>query len=188
MWTKNGKQFLATAAAISLIVFTNISLGSTPNGPNPAGSRNQPYSLADEVRHELVMLPLLGVFDSLAFSIEDPSTVVLSGQVLRPILKSDAELAVKRLTGVSKVVNNIEVLPLSPFDDAIRVRTYRAIYSTPGFEKYAIQAVSPIRIIVKNGNITLLGAIGSQMDKTMAEMAARSIPGVFSVTDNLTIS
>jgi hyperosmotically inducible periplasmic protein len=143
--------------------------------------------LSDQVRHELVMLPFLGVFDNLGFSIENSNTVVLAGQVVRPNLKSDAEAAVRRIPGVSKVVNNIEVLPLSSFDDAIRWRTYRAIYSRPGFEKYADQAISPIRIIVKNGNITLDGIVGSQMDRTMAEMAAKSVPGAFSVTDNLTV-
>ena len=73
------------------------------------------------------------------------------------------------------------------FDDAIRLQTYRAIFSRPGFEKYAAQAVSPVRIIVKNGNITLEGFVGNQMDKTMAEMAARSVPSAFSVIDNLAI-
>ena len=187
MLTKIGKRFLVIGAALSLLVFAGISLGSTASGTAAAGSKNQPLSLADQVRHELVMSPFLGVFDNLSFSIEDTNTVVLSGQVVRPILKSDAELAVRRVTGVSKVVNNIEVLPLSPFDDAIRVRTYRAIFSMPGFEKYAIQAVSPIRIVVKDGNVTLTGVVGSQLDKTVAEMAARAVPGTFSVTDDLTI-
>jgi len=139
------------------------------------------------VRHELVMLPFLGVFDDLSFTIDGSNDVVLTGEVVRPTLKSDAEAVVRRIQGVTKVVDNIEVLPLSSFDDAIRLRTYRAIFSRPGFEKYADQAVSPIRIIVKNGNIALEGIVGSQMDKTLAEMAARSVPGAFSVIDNLTI-
>lgn len=93
---------------------------------------------------------------------------------------------VRRIQGISNVVNNIELLPLSPLDNAIRLRAYRAIFSRPGFEKYAVQAVSPIRIIVKNGNITLEGVVGSQLDKTLAEMAARSVLA-FKVTNNLTI-
>lgn len=72
-------------------------------------------------------------------------------------------------------------------DDSIRLMAYRAIFSRPGFEKYAIQAVKPIRIIVKNGNITLDGEVATQLDKTTAEMAARSVPFAFSVTDNLKI-
>ena len=162
-------------------------MASAPTGTNPAGSNKRPLSLTDQVRHALVMLPFFGVFDNLGFTIEDSNTVVLTGQVVQPILKSDAEAAVRRLQGISKVVDNIEVLPASPFDDGIRLRTYRAIFLRPGFEKYADQAVSPIRIIVKNGNITLEGVIGSRLDRTLAEMAARSVPGAFSVTDNLTI-
>ena len=133
------------------------------------------------------MLPYFSVFDNLGFTIEDSNTVVLSGQVLRPVLKSEAEAAMRRIEGISNVVDNIEVLPVSPFDDAIRLSAYRAIFSKTGFEKYADQALPPIRIIVKNGNVTLEGIVGSQMDRTVAETAARSVPGVFSVTDNLTI-
>jgi hyperosmotically inducible protein len=144
-------------------------------------STTKPRSLGDKVRHELVMLPYYGVFDNLSYKIEGADTVVLAGQVTRPTLKSSAE------TVVRKVVNDIEVLPLSPMDDSIRLAAYRAIFFQPGFESYAIQAISPIRIIVKNGNITLEGAVASQVDKSVAVMAARSVPFVFSVTDNLTI-
>jgi hyperosmotically inducible periplasmic protein len=181
------RRVLGIMTPIFLLGFAAISMGSPHNAADPAGANKQPLSLADQVRHELVMLPYLGVFDDLGFAIEDSNTIVLTGQVVRPTLKSDAEAAVTRIQGVSKVVDNIEVLPLSFFDDALRLRTYRAIFSRPGFEKYADRAVSPIRIIVKNGNITLEGIVGSQMDKTMTEMAARSVPGAFIVTDNLTI-
>ena len=149
--------------------------------------KGQPGSLTDEVRHALVMLPWYGVFDEIAFTTDSSGNVTLTGKVTWPVLKSDAETAVKHLNGVRKVINDIEVLPLSRFDDSIRIATYRAIFSRPGFEKYAIQAVSPIRIIVENGNVTLNGVIGSSFDKQVADMAARSVPGVFSVTDNLTI-
>jgi hyperosmotically inducible protein len=97
----------------------------------------------DKVRHELVMLPYLGVFDNLAFSIDGSDDVVLTGQVVRPILKSEAEAAVHLVQGITKVVDNIEVLLLSPCDDAIRLRTYRAIYSRPGFEKSLQQLEGP---------------------------------------------
>ena len=102
-------------------------------------------------------------------------------------MKKDAEAVVRDVPGVKKVVNNIEVLPQSPYDDAIRLRTYRAIYSRDGFERYAIQANLPIRIIVKNGNVTLDGVVGTRLDKTIADMTAKSVPGVFSVTDNLKV-
>jgi hyperosmotically inducible periplasmic protein len=187
MVTVYGKQLRGIALQLFLLGFAAISVASTRTGTNPAGSNKQPLSLTDQVRHELVMLPYFGVFDDLSFTVKDSNTVVLTGQVVRPISKSDAEAAVRRVQGISKVVDNIEVLPLSSFDDAIRLQTYRAIFSRPGFEKYVNRAIPPIRIIVKNGNITLEGFVGSQMDKTMAEMAARSVPGAFSVTDNLTI-
>jgi hyperosmotically inducible periplasmic protein len=166
---------------------TQIGLASTGNTTHFAEFATQAGTLADQVRHELVTLPFFGVFDNLNFTIEDSNTVVLSGQVVRPILKSDAEAVVSRIKGVSKVVNNIEVLPLSAFDDAIRLQAYRAIYWRSGFEKYALQANTPIKIIVKNGNITLEGMIGNQMEKTIAFMAARSVPGAFEVIDNLRI-
>jgi len=172
---------------IVLLGLLQLSLASTNNATNPAGFTKQALTLTDTVRHKLVMLPFYGVFDDLSFAVEDSNTVILTGQVVRPILKSDAEAVVRRIEGVSKVVNNIEVLPLSRFDDAIRLQTYRAIYWRSGFEKYALQANAPIKIIVKNGNIKLEGMIGSQMDKTIAVIAARSIPGAFSVVDNLKI-
>jgi hyperosmotically inducible periplasmic protein len=187
MFAGHVKRLLAIALPILLLGFAAISAASTHSAADSAGSSKQPFSLTDQVRHELRMLPYLGVFDNLGFTIEDSNTVVLTGQVVQPILKSDAAAAVRRIQGVTKVLDNIEVLPLSSFDDAIRLRTYRAIFSRPGFEKYADRAISPIRIIVKNGNITLDGIVNSQMDRTLAEMAARSVPGAFSVIDNLTI-
>jgi hyperosmotically inducible protein len=151
-------------------------------------SNKQPASLSDEVRHQILMLPYYNVFNELSFTIDGSNTVVLNGEVTGPTLKADAEAAVRSVKGVGKIVNSIEVLPLSPFDNAIRLATYRAIFSRPGFEKYAIQPEAPIRIIVKNGNVTLEGFVNSALDKQMAEMAARMVPGVFSVTDNLEVS
>jgi hyperosmotically inducible periplasmic protein len=141
--------------------------------------------LAKEVRHELVMLPYYSVFDNLAFRVNGV-VVTLMGEVTRPTLKDDAERVVKRVEGVEKVVNNIEVLPLSPNDDRIRMEAFRAIYSEPSLNtRYAHQAVPPIHIIVKNGHLTLEGVVASEMDKTLAGMRANAVPGVFSVTNNL---
>jgi hyperosmotically inducible protein len=141
-----------------------------------------------EVRHELYMLPYFGVFDHLAFTVEPGGKVTLLGQVRRPTLKSDAEGAVKDIPGVDTVVNKIEVLPVSQNDDRLRLRTYRAIYRDTTLERYAIQAVPPIHIIVKNGHVTLEGAVGSEMDKTIANLKARGVSGVFSVTNNLRVA
>ena len=139
-----------------------------------------------EVRHELVMLPYYGVFDNLAFSVNG-STVTLLGEVTRPTLKSDAESAVKHIEGVTNVVNQIKVLPLSPMDDRIRMAEYRSIYSQPGLDRYALQAVPPIHIIVDNGHVTLVGVVASVSDKEMAGVRANSVSGVFSVDNKLSV-
>src|SRR5258708_3329929 len=102
--------------------------------------RSEPKSIANEVRHRLVMLPWYSVFDNLAYKVEGDK-VTLYGQVTRPTLKSDAESAVKSIEGVTTVVNNIEVLPLSPMDDQVRRAVYRAVYGDPGLSRYSVQAV-----------------------------------------------
>ena len=140
-----------------------------------------------EVHHELVMLPFYGVFDNLAYKVSPDGTVTLLGQVSRPTLKSDAENVVKRIEGVEHVDNQIKVLPVSPNDDRIRRAVYRAIYGNEVLSQYALRAVPPIHIIVENGNVTLEGVVARQMDKQIAEMQAKSVPGVFSVTNNLKV-
>jgi hyperosmotically inducible periplasmic protein len=140
-----------------------------------------------EVRHELVMLPFYGVFDNLAYQVAPDGTVTLTGQVARPILKSDAENAVKRIEGVEKVVNNIEVLSVSPNDDRIRRAAYRAIYGNSVLSQYQLRAVPPIHIIVNRGHITLEGVVARQMDKQIAGMQANGVHGAFSVTNNLRV-
>ena len=122
------------------------------------------------------MLPYYGVFDNLAYRV-DGDTVTLMGQVTRPTLKSDAENVVKRIEGVERVVNHIEVLPLSPNDDRIRIAVYRAIYGQTGLDRYALQAVPPIHIIVNNGNVTLEGVVASETDKNLANIRANGVPG-----------
>ena len=106
--------------------------------------------LEDAVRHELIMLPYYGVFDNLEFKV-DGDKVELSGQVTRPILAIDAQRAIERTKGVSQVINHVEVLPLSPNDDRIRLMVLRRIYGDSAMTLYAVQPVPPIRIIVKNG-------------------------------------
>ncbi len=142
--------------------------------------------IAREVRHELVMLPYYGVFDNLAYKV-DGDTVTLYGQVTRPTLKSDAENVVKDIEGVERVRNQIEVLPLSPNDDRIRIAVYRAIYGHPGLDRYALAAVPSIHIIVKNGNVTLEGVAANEADRNIANVQANGVSGVFSVTNNLRV-
>jgi osmotically-inducible protein OsmY len=143
--------------------------------------------LSREVRHQLVLLPYYSVFDNLAYQIKG-GEVTLVGQAVRPTLKSDAEAVVKKIDGVTKVVNNIEVLPLSPNDDQIRRAVFRAIYSEPALSRYAQSAVPSIHIIVKNGNVTLEGVADSENDKNLAGLRANGVPNVFSVKNNLVVA
>ena len=159
--------------------------------PDDKGRAVQPESgrgmrIAREVRHELVMLPYYGVFDNLAYRV-DGGTVTLLGQVTRPTLKSDAGNAVKQIEGVDKVDNQIQVLPLSSMDDRIRLAVYRAIYGHPGLDRYALQAVPPIHIIVDGGKVTLEGVVSTQGDKDMANIRASGVSGIFSVVNNLRV-
>ena len=146
----------------------------------------QPKSIEREVRHELITLPYYGIFDNFAYRV-DGGTVTLFGQVSRPTLKSDAEARVKEIEGVERVVNEIEVLPLSPNDDRIRRAVYRAVYSKEPLQRYAMGAVPPIHIIVKNGNVTLEGVVANEGDKNIAGIAANEATGAFTVTNHLTI-
>ena len=140
-----------------------------------------------DVQHELLMLPNYTVFDFLAFRVEPGGTLTLLGQVVRPTLKSDAERRVKRVEGVENVINDIEVLPVSPSDDAIRLAVARNIYRTDSLDRYGFQVQPAIRIIVKQGRVTLEGVVDSQSDKTVAGLKAREIGGVFEVKNNLTV-
>lgn len=149
------------------------------------GARSQ-ERLEREVRHELVMLPYYGVFDNLAFKV-DGYKVTLLGEVTRPTLKTDAGAAVKRIEGVEGVDNQIEVLPLSPNDDRIRLAVYRAVYRQASLSRYALQAVPPIHIIVKNGNVRLEGIVATEADKTLAGIRAKGVSGVFSVENHLRV-
>jgi len=152
-----------------------------------AGGSKPENSLANKVRHELVMLPYYNVFDSLSYQVEG-NTVTLSGEVTRPVLKSDAERAVKHVEGVQNVVNNIKVLPLSPFDNQIRRATYRAIFSYASLYRYALGTLPSIHIIVENGHVTLEGVVDNEADKNIAYIRANGVPGVFSVTNDLHVA
>jgi hyperosmotically inducible protein len=143
--------------------------------------------IAQAVRHQLLMLPYYGVFDDLAFRVEG-STVTLMGAVVRPTLKSDAENVVKKVEGVTQVVNEIKVLPPSPMDDQSRRALYRAIYGDPALStRYGFRALPSIHIIVENGHVTLEGVVANEGDKNIVHIRANSVPNVFSVTDNLRV-
>jgi len=140
-----------------------------------------------EVRHEILMLPYFGVFDNITYKVEGYK-VTLMGQVARPTLKSDAGNVVKQIEGVEQVDNQIEVLPTSPMDDRLRLALYRAIYGYSALERYALPVTKPIRIIVKNGHVTLEGVVDNEGDKNLANMRANGVSGVFSVTNKLVVA
>lgn len=191
--------FFLLAFAFSLLFAALVPLparaGGAPSFPdsrqNPSSNTQRQYNtevaLIKEVRHVLVMQPFYTVFDNLSFKVNGEE-VTLMGQVVNSALKPDAASAVKKIEGVTSVKNEIEVLPPSSSDNRLRRALYRAIYSTPGFEKYAIQAVPPIHIIVSLGHVTLVGVVSNQMDKTLAITRASSVPGsVGKITDQLRI-
>lgn len=152
----------------------------------PLSDRGQDR-ITREVRHELVMLPYYGVFDDLAFQVRG-DTVILMGEVTWPTLKSDAERAVKKVEGVDKVVNRIEVLPLSPMDDRIRRAVFRTLFSgNSPLMRYGMGAVPSIHIIVENGRVTLTGVVDRESDKNIAGLLANRIPGIFAVRNNLAV-
>jgi BON domain len=167
---------------LALITSVAVTSGVAANPNNAATDANT----IRKIRKELVTLPFYGVFDNLAFRYEE-GVVTLYGQVARPTLKKAAARVVERVAGVDQVVNRIEVLPLSNFDDRIRVAAYRAIYRQPGLDRLSLQAVPPIHIIVKNGNVTLEGVAPNKGDATRAFIAANGVSGVFSVKNNLRI-
>ena len=174
----------AMFVACTLLAIASAVLAQQDQAPSRSTER-----ITKEVRHELLMLPYLGVFDNfddLAYKV-DGYNVTLVGQVTRPTLKSDAENVVKRIEGVEHVDNQIEVLPPSPMDESLRRQLYRAIYGYPALQKYGLGVQQPIRIIVRNGKVALEGVVDTEGDKNIANIQANGVPGVLSVTNNLQV-
>jgi hyperosmotically inducible periplasmic protein len=187
MTRSNLRRGLLSFAVLLLGVVSLEAQSSKDRIGTPAGSGNRAQDrITREVRHELVMLPYYGVFDNLTYRV-DGSAVTLMGQVTRPTLKSDAGNVVKGVEGVERVDNKIQVLPLSSMDDGLRLALYRAIYGHPGLDRYSLQAVPPIHIVVENGKVTLEGVVANQSDKDMAGIRANGVSGVFSVVNNLRV-
>lgn len=176
---------------VPLTSFTGVAVGSAAaatvshsQNQAPLDSATYQVWLANQVRHQLVMLPWYSVFDNLEYRIEG-NKVILSGQVVTPTLKSDAESAVQHIEGVQEVENQIEVLPVSNFDNQIRWQELRSIYSFPSLQRYGMGTNPSIHILVKNGHVTLEGVVDNEGDKNAAGIRANSVPNVFSVTNNL---
>ncbi len=193
---KNSIRWLITSVFCSVLVFS-FSMGTAASqSTNPQSvprmespdqrTSDQIQAVAKRVRHELVMLPYYSVFDWLEGEVKADGTVILRGEVVRPNSKSDAEFRVKRIESVTNVVNEIQVLPLSTMDDGLRIALYRAVfYSNSSLARYSLGAVPPIHIIVRNGRATLKGVVASEMDKQIAYLSARGVPGLFDVKNDL---
>jgi len=166
---------------VGAMLTASFAYPQAPPAPDAAQTR-----IAKEVRHEILMLPYFGVFDNIGYNVEG-STVTLVGQVTRPTLKDDAERRVKDIEGVEAVRNQIEVLPLSPNDDRLRIALYRAIYNYGALQRYATTVIKPIRIVVRNGNVILEGAVDSEGDKNLINIRAHGVGGVFGITNNLRV-
>jgi hyperosmotically inducible protein len=173
-------------AVLTISIFAPAIVGDAFAKARPQGALSA--RVIRQVRHELVTLPYYGVFDWLEFEVRTDNTVVLRGQVVKPVTKSDAEARVKDIDGVSNVVNEIQVLPLSPQDDRLRRALYRRLYGydSPLF-RYATQAIPSIHIIVEHGRATLKGIVDSKADAQLAYMRARGVPGLFDVKNELQI-
>ena len=156
------------------------------NAQAQTGSAAQP-GLERKVFKELRKLPYYGVFDHIAFQV-DGSNVTLSGKVANSRNKKDAERWVKDIAGVGSVVNNIEILPMSGFDNSIRQQTVRSFYRNGGSLYRYLQEPNPsMRIIVENGRVTLEGYVANRGDYNLANILANGVNGVFSVKNNLIV-
>jgi hypothetical protein len=201
----NASQQAGAGMRIQVSLVT-LALSAVAMAQTPPVDEQAVIRLARNIQREILSLPEYGVFDHLRFSIKG-DTVILRGQASRPLLKSGAENVVKRLEGVAKVDNQIDVLPLSPNDDQIRLRTYIAIYGHPTLSRFnpnrgtplfmsrmsAMAGITndppqgnhPVHIIVKNGNVTLEGVLPTAADRTIAELQANGVFGAFSVINNI---
>jgi BON domain len=183
---KNNKTtvFAALLLAVGMPVFA----ATPPQNSLPSSQTvgQTTYNISNQVRHELVMLPFLTIFDNLGYRV-DGTTVTLVGQVTRPVVKQDAERVVKNIEGITAIRNEVEVLPLSPMDDQIRWAEARSIYTSPTLNRYGAGTQPSIHIVVKNGNVTLVGFVNNESDKDIAGIRANQVPGVFSVQNELQI-
>jgi hyperosmotically inducible periplasmic protein len=161
---------------------------SAPDARAAGSTSRKVVSLSDQVHHELAMVPWYGVFDNLEYEVNG-TEVVLKGQVIseHAITKDDAERFVSSIPGVTNVINRIEVLPPSQFDDQIRRAEYRTVFSKADLGRYTMGAIPQVHIVVRNGHVSLNGVVMNQMDKNIAGIVANSVPGVFSVENNLRI-
>ena len=155
-------------------------------GASKIAAKPEEHSLAHDIHHQLLVLPYYSVFDFITFTL-DGGKVTLTGQVVRPTLRTDAEGAVKSIEGVTAVNNRIEVLPKSAGDDELRRDVYRAIFEDKALQRYAVSEVPAIHILLKEGRVTLEGPVASDGDKRLAATRATGVTGVAGVKNNLVV-
>jgi len=183
---KKAMQWVLIAALTLGSASLATALPAEPDNDSRLSVAQSQDRIVRDVRHELVMLPWLSVFDNLNYKV-DGSTVTLLGEVRNAVLKDEAQAAVKHIEGVEQVNNNIEILPVSFNDDRIRRQMARELFRDPRLFVYSLQSVPPIHIVVKNGHVILEGVVRDQGDKDVAGIRANSVPGVFSVENNLQV-
>ena len=145
--------------------------------------------LADKIGKQLAYdrVGYGNMFNAITVSV-DNGVVTLGGHALGPVAKDSALNLAKRTPGVQNVIDKIQVDPVSPMDDALRRRVYRTVYGYPSLNKYALNPANPIRITVINGHVILSGVVDNESDKNVAGIQANTVPGVFSVTNNLQVA
>ncbi len=176
------KSFLILSIAILGFSYVNVDAQSfSDNG------KTAQQVIEKKVYKEILKLPYYGLYDSIGFEVNG-NTVTLTGKVYNGDNRKSAENRVKKIEGVENVINNIEILPPSSFDDAIRVRTVRAFNSGGGLYRYLLGTNPSVRIIVENGRLTLEGYVRTEGDYKLANILAQGVPGTFSVTNNLIVT
>jgi hyperosmotically inducible periplasmic protein len=181
------RSLLAVVAVVTMAFASGVAAFAGAKNQPPRQAARSEVALSKEVRHQLVMLPYLTLFDNLEYSVNG-TAVTLSGYAVNPTLKSDAGRVVKNIEGVTQVTNNIKVLPPSSMDWRIRRAEYRAIYGYAGLWKYAMGALPPVHIVVDMGHVMIFGIVDSQADKNLIGLRAKTVPNVFSVQNDLQVA
>ena len=187
----NFKSTWKSRISLAVLAFAALGLVATGAIAGPQTKSNhgqQPYGawLDKQVHHAIGMLTRYGAFDYVDYSIQG-TEVTISGEVVNSTTKAELANSVKGIEGVTRVVDEISVLSASIFDSDIRRAEFRAVFSDASLGQYAMGVVPSIHIIVKNGNVTLEGKVNSESDRNIATLRANSVPGVFSVTNNLRV-
>jgi hyperosmotically inducible protein len=145
-----------------------------------------PGQIAEQARKDIVTYYAYTIFDNITMEVRGDRLIV-NGQVTQPYKKQDIANYLAHVKGVAELDNNLEVLPTSEYDDSLRLAIARAVYNDPFFTRYGNQALPPVHIIVKNGNVTLEGVVATALDRTKAETDPRLAATYFNLTDNLRI-